>query len=618
MLKIKFIFRFLLLFGSVVSQYKIEPINNTIGVYYHQDTDIIISNKKWTLLVHKNISTFKSAFDKNDKILETLLKTLNPSYHNMITFTSEVKTHLSLLEQISKSIRTKFDEIYLDTKRYKRGILNGIGSIFKSITGNLDAEDGEYYSNCINKLNQDERHLENLLKNQISVTTSVIQNFNSTIRKLQIDEETFNKDIKEIETAILKTSNDMQIVKTKLKFLEICEQLMASYIFIEDNLNDILNSITFARLKIIHTSIISPQDLVNSLQEISQNLQRNNLPLQIKLSKVAQYLDIIELKAFQINSELIFVLDIPLVDPQKYSVYKLYPIPILDNRTGLYHILSTSQKYIAKDDDSLMFIPISDLKECKPLHVNIKLCTNLFAYPIDSNAICEARLFKNLKALPENCQTSLIISQGYNVQKLEENRWLVINAEPLHVTINCPDKSSLTEIIYKNSVIKLQSNCYAFVGITKIQASSNDITNVKDDAHPIQIPYECCNQISDKIQVPKLKPLKLNNLNTEDLEIAKHKLDQYSKDLDDMINEPFVTKHISWFTYLIIILIIGLLFLYIFCKCRTRRRRLAIDVSTSPPPKPSRTFRSFTDMFPQRRRPPIRREDEKAEDIELT
>lgn len=533
----------------------------------------------------------------------------------MSIFLGDVKTHLSLLTQISKSIQTKFDEIYLDTKRYKRGILNGIGSIFKSITGNLDAEDGQYYSDCINKLNNDEHQLENLMKNQISVTTSVIKNLNATIQKLQVNEEIFNRDIKEIETSILNMTKNIENVHTKLKFLEICEQLMASYLFIEDNLNDVLNSITFARLKIIHTSIINPQDLVNSLQEISQNLQRNNLPLPIKLSKVAQYLDIIELKAFQINSELIFVLDIPLIDPQKYSVFQLYPIPILDNRTGLYHILSTSQKYIARDDDSLMYILISNLEECKSLYLNTKLCPNLFAYPIDNNAVCEARLFKNLKTLPENCQTSFIISQGYNVQKIDENMWLVINAEPLQVTINCPEQSSKTDIIFKNSIIKLKPNCYAFVGNTKIQASTNEVTNVKDDTQPIQIPFECCNQFPNKIRVPNLKPLKLNNLNTEDLEISKHKLDQYSKDLDDMINKPFVTKHISWFTYFIIVLILGLLFLYLFYKCKARRQRLAIDVSASPPSVSSRTLAS---LFTPRRRPPLRREDDGAEDIELT
>lgn len=534
---------------------------------------------------------------------------------------SEVKTHLSLLTQISKSIKSKFEEVYLDTKRYKRGILNGIGTIFKSITGNLDAEDGQYYSDCINKLNNDEHQLENLIKNQISVTTSVIRNFNATIQKLQIDEETFNKNIKEIETSILNITKDIEKVHIKLKFLEICEQLMASYLFIEDNINDILNSITFARLRIIHSSIITPDHLVTSLQEISQSLRRNNLPLPIKLSAVAQYLDIIELQAFQVDSNLIFVLKIPLVEPQHYNTYRLYPIPIFDNRTGLHHILSVSQKFVAKDDDSLMYIPISNLNECKPLYFGTKLCSNLFAYPIDQNAICEARIFKHLTKLPENCQTSFIIGQGYNVQELEDNTWLVINSEPLHITINCPKRDATTELINKNSIIKLQPGCYAFVGITRIQASAKDFSETKDNSHPVQIPYECCNQVPDKIKVPKLKPLKLNNLNVEDLDIAKTKLEQYSKDLDDLINEPFVNKHVSWFTYFTITLIISLILLYVFCKCKRKRRGVlkiqhSTDDSPSPPPERSRTFMKLPRLVPPRKRPTIRPQEE--EDIELT
>lgn len=619
-MKINFIFRLLLLIGTALTQYKITPVNNTIGVYYHQDNDVVITNNKWTLLVHKNISSLKLAFDHNDKILETLKTMFDPAYQNMAKLASEVKTHVSLLTQISQTLETKFDEIYHDTKRYKRGIINGIGSIFKAITGNLDAEDGQYYTDCINKLNNHEHQLENLIKNQISVTTSVIKNFNLTIQKLQIDEETFNEDIKQIGNTLMSLTDEFQLVNIKLKFLEICEQLMESYLYIEDNLNDILNSITFARLKIIHSSIITPAHLIESLQEISQSLLKNNLPLPIKLSSVAKYLDIIELQAFQVDSNLVFVLKIPLIDQQTYTTYRLYPIPVLDNRTGLHHILSISQKYIARDDDSLMYLPIRDLKECKPLFPGTKLCSNLFAYPIDNNAICEARILKQLTQLPENCQTSFIISQGYNVQELEENTWLVINAEPLHVTVNCPKVNSKTEIIYKNSIVKLQPGCYAFVGTTKVQASSKDFSEARYDPHPVMIPYECCNKLPDNIKIPKLKPLQLNNLNIEDLEIAKTKLDQYSRDLDDLINEPFVNKHMSWFTYLTIALVICAIVLYIFCKCRNeRRRRLATQASRddSPPPSSGKStvFKGLSSLLSPKKRPGIGQHQE--EDIEL-
>lgn len=51
---------------------------------------------------------------------------------------------------------------------------------------------------CINKISKNVHEIENLMKNQISVTPSVV-NFNNTIRKIPINEETFNKDLVAVE-----------------------------------------------------------------------------------------------------------------------------------------------------------------------------------------------------------------------------------------------------------------------------------------------------------------------------------------------------------------------------------------------------------------------------------
>lgn len=70
----------------------------------------------------------------------------------------------------------------------------------------------------------------------------------------------------------------------------------------------------------------------------------------------------------------------------------------------------------------------------------------------------------------------------------------------------------------------------------------------------ITIPFNCCEDI-DKIETPQLKPLKQNYLNLKDLEIAKT--------LDDLINQPFVTKYTPKVTYITIMLVIAIIILYI-------------------------------------------------------
>ncbi|XP_050518951.1 uncharacterized protein LOC126893054 [Diabrotica virgifera virgifera] len=468
-----------------------------------------------------------------------------------------------------------------DTKQYafreKRGLINGIGSIWKSITGNLDSSDGEYFNECTNKITRDEYQIENLLKNQISVTTSVIKSFNATIQKLQIDEETFNNDIKEIRESIMDISDQLKFYQSQIDMLNFCELLMESYSFIKDSLNDIVNAITFARLKILHSSIITPFDLIESLRHISQSLQKNNLPLSIYTSNLPQYLDIIELQAYQLDTRIVFVLNIPLTDAEQYTLYRLYPIPIMDNRTGLHSILTTTHKYIARNDDSLLYLTINSLESCKTLRARTKICYNILPYPIDSDAVCEAQLLKRQERLPRTCQTSVVFAKDYNVQKISMNLWLITVSDPLPITIKCESREVKSEIINTNHV-------------------------------PNYNPH--------KIHLPDLKPLKLSKINTENLEIAHHKLNQYSEELDKLINEPFVNKHISWFTILTIIVIVTLVVLYILCKCRSKRRfKIGIantndnDHPPSPPRHPETAFARNCKKILPRRRPSIHLSD---------
>jgi hypothetical protein len=69
---------------------------------------------------------------------------LTPTKTSIVNF-ARLKPHVQFLDHITKRLDNKFSEILLETPgRSKRGILNGLGSIWKTLTGNLDASDGEY------------------------------------------------------------------------------------------------------------------------------------------------------------------------------------------------------------------------------------------------------------------------------------------------------------------------------------------------------------------------------------------------------------------------------------------------------------------------------------------
>lgn len=587
------------------AQTTIETLNNTLGIFYSKIDKIKISNDHWQLLVYQDLNSLKQAIDSNSRILNSIIEFIDEPVPRKIALKTEIHTHVSLLTQIADTIDEKYQNILIGTTRQKRGLINGLGTIWKSITGNLDSSDGEYFNNCIDKVVKDEHEIERLMQKQISVTTSVIKNFNNTIQKLQIDEETFNKDILDIQATLVNISDDLSYYESQIKLLEVCELVMESSTFLLDQINNILNSISFARLRIIHDSIISPFDLLESLKEIPQRLKNTNLPIPLQLSNIADYLNIIQLKAYHLDNKIVFVLNIPLVEPEIYNLYRLYPIPLTDNRTGFNHVLSTTMRYIAGNDDSTFYLQVQNLDKCKSAQ-DWLICPDLLPHPVDSNAACEAQLLGPQFKLPLNCVSLTLSTTGYNVQEVKANTWLVSTAEAVPIIVKCEEEDKpLSKMITSSSLVHLEPKCSAYIGSTRIQSRRYSVSKIEYNHHPILVPFNCCSKLPSKTTLPNLKPLKLNKLNVEDLNIAHHQLNKYSEELDNLMNDSVITKKISWSTILVIITLI-LILVFLLIRRYQKRRTIRIGISTSnddqpPRPGPQIQLRQSLENRPRRR-----------------
>ncbi|XP_060524538.1 uncharacterized protein LOC132702141 [Cylas formicarius] len=138
-----------------------------------------------------------------------------------------------------------------------------------------------------------------------------------------------------------------------------------------------------------------------------------------------------------------------------------------------------------------------------------------------------------------------------------------------------------------------KTNCSAFIGSSRVRAKYfvEEYKNVTYKSHAVEIPYDCCSHIPEKFQPPELKPLKLSKIDTDDLNVAQHKLHEYSEKLENLLHQPTLQKHSHWLTIISIILMIVLVLCYFVCKCRRKKpTTLSIADGNDPqqPPKPSR------------------------------
>lgn len=126
-----------------------------------------------------------------DKITETILNNKkNPYYFELQNFDRALSYQLNMAEQ-------KLNIIFPKT-RVRRGLINGLGTVIKGISGNLDANDAVHYDQILDDLKNNQQEIVTKLNTEISITTEIIKNFNNTVSFLKQNQE-------EIKSALSQT-----------------------------------------------------------------------------------------------------------------------------------------------------------------------------------------------------------------------------------------------------------------------------------------------------------------------------------------------------------------------------------------------------------------------------
>lgn len=557
---------------KTIAAQELTPLHNTIGLYYEKENDIKISNNHWNLIVYKDFKLIKTAFENTEKTLRILEQhVFKPDLkfdEGLRHFIIPLKPHYTMLKTISNTLNEKINNLGLTTFRRKRFLINAAGSLIKWITGNLDATDGQYFNDAIDKLEKDDSETQTLMKTQISITTKVIQNFNNTIRKLMLDDQYLENNLKSIQTFINKNEERTHYLSRQVEILSSCETLLETYMLLNNEINDIESSLTFAKIKILHPSIISPMHLLEQIINISSSLPPNEaLPLIPSIHTIGQLSNLINLQGFATPNRIVFILNIPLTNNELYTTYHLFSTPIKHPASNLYHTIIPKSKYVGLSRDNREYIHMNDIDSCKPVEDNL-LCYNLIPDP-GQRPPCEINIISNLK--PDRCESVIMALDEYNIQALKKNRWIVIITKSLPMKTSCSNQIKTT-MIHENSILQLPQGCRAFIGTIQISATEHNSTTKQDNIIPI-IPYNCCENIPMKIDKMKLKPIPIRNIKLDEFHNLDENINDFKEQLYNINHKSFPYKKYAYSTILAIASLILLLLCYC-CKCHKKTWRI--------------------------------------------
>lgn len=465
--------------------------------------------------------------------------TLNEQYENFRTvmssnshYVNESKNFEKIIEFTRTNINNKMKNIGFHstalTKRNKRGLVDGLGTVFKIITGNLDAEDGKRYNKILSDLEQNQHKLENQLKLSYSVNNQIIKNFNSTLQSIQHNENLLQTKLTQLYDIINKfLLDDFTYAK------DIFDQFFMLYNPILNILQEIENSVTFCKLRALHPSIIQPDKLLLEIQRISDHY-KTQLPFEPKIENILEYEQLLKINCKIEPSQIIYFISIPINFETNFDLYHLVSTPT--KHGSEFITIIPESKYILQTNNKI--IPLSDM--C--IQSRVYQCPNTFNAHI--NPVCEEEIFT--KQHTSQCHYIRLEIQDNHLELLTEiNQYLAIFPKEEKITINCPERSSIESLtgIY---LIKSDTKCDIIFNNEKL------IFLDKTDGSPLMPP-----KLDYKIKTNKISNFSINLSPLKLKDITFNRLTP----IED--NSGYVYNHTPniWTTLLYVVAIIIIMYL---------------------------------------------------------
>lgn len=476
----------------------------------------------------------------------------------------------------------------IDNRMKRSAWIGGIGTILKHIFGSLDENDGLKYDEAIKSLQNQEKQLTSLMKENILITTSILTYYNNTLNKVKDNEAKLKEAIDKLSVTvktITEITNGLQILA---KINDILNTLETSILTLSFQLEDIVNAILFSSQNILHPAIINPRqlhdELVNNYRHLPSDLE---LPVPLDVNSIHLILKISRLICYYINDKVIFVLQVPLVNTKEYMLFHsiALPTPYKPMNPDSFSLILPDNKYIAMTKDKSYYCVFDNLEICKSVTPGNFICDVENVYSTDAKSTCESDLLaKVISKKPVQCQTKIILGKLDIWKPLTNNKWIYIQSDPNKISIDCLNSKLYETNILGTGILNIPKDCTVYCKSATL-IPKHDIINITSPINHFPdfnvINDTCCNLFKLNNIENSVSPIRLHNIDLDDFN-SQHKTKMNSI-LNGLQNiEQAQTSHIikygTHYSVLLIVIsvIVFLSLLYLiyknlYCKSGSNR-----------------------------------------------
>lgn len=577
-------------------KFHVEKLKNTPGIYYEEIGALRLVKGIWKTAIHMDLDQIKEKEEPLRTVLIILKKKCKETSNDMLcsTITNNLEP---MMEKLHGKIEAIYDFVGKSDKRMKRGLINGLGTVIKSITGNLDQEDAEKIDEKINGIIGKQITDEETLKENLQILQSSISIYNKTINEVGSDINSLEFAIKKVQTEF---SNKLSEIGQKQVLDGNINTISTVIESFTEELDQLANFLMQARKGLINPTVISPQQLTNYLTIATPYIPRGlNFATEIKRSEITNLLKSAEITTYTSRARVVLVIKFPLIESILLKVNKVYPLPVRMSENK-FQFIETNTRLIIINGSTRNYLILTE----EELNKSKKVDSVYYYKPkqaiqtVTRNTPCEIKLYLEESPEESSCTQRIVKLEKTIIIALEqEGRWLFTAPKIEKIRVECEKENTLYTTIYDNGILALDGKCsvtsadYQLLTLNEMTQNefirfspSYNLTNTLgkfDSNHPAfnySIPHKMI-----------LNPLEINKLG-ERIDILKTKLNEQPK---NWVPQYHIIGSYSLSSILFLIIIIICTISYIIYKKKQRQLSMrapqVIDIERlSGPQKPPR------------------------------
>jgi len=463
----------------------------------------------------------------------------------------------------------RLQTIYGTEINKRRGLINGLGSIAKTLFGTMDADDEQLINEQLMLLHNTNEATQHALKNQIKVINSTIAHVGNLEDTIEQNEKTLMELIKQIQSTIVihNRRNDLD------EHFTIIDAMISD---LTRDAAETLEYLMYIKQGSLHPKLTPIENIISNLKEAAAGLPEGlYFPFTCQKQEWLSIEKVTTITAYCDKENIYSILKFPLATLPTYEILHAIPLPVYDHE-DVFTAIEIRNHWIAVDSDRHTYITLSDedFQNCIKIHSEYLCAQNFITHRINNNAICELKMYLHSENHPQ-CNSIHTTATGVIWVKAK-NSWLYSAPTEESIIIQCKNYPEEKRVIKHTGKITLEGDCKIITNNAIIKSATDFQTKLIEAYLPkINITLlRDMTPIENNTEEIKLKRI---SQNPNELKYLSMKLNKINKDLSENQVTFFKQKQFIYpmTTSCIATLAVVVLITYIIIVKIKRKNRIA-------------------------------------------